>query len=184
MTSPLDRRLSRRRFLAASLTATGMGTAGGCLGATTGGANGDAELSVGGRPPGFTLTTTAGDDVSLYPVERPTITFFMAAWCSYCKRESETLTQIHDEFGDSIRILSVGVNPDRDTMDDLRQFRSEYSSGWAHAMGTPELIRDYRITALDTTYIVSTDGRTAYTDTGITGREAYRREVSKMRGRE
>ena len=137
-------------------------------------------LGVGEKPPDFTLQTTAGTPVSLHPVEQPTVLFFMAAWCTSCKQEESNLKQIHQKYGDDVRLISIDMDPDRDTMDDLRQFKQQYGGDWIHAMGTTQLIQTYRLTSLDTTYIIKQSGLTAYTDSDVTSVETFEQELTKL----
>ena len=138
-------------------------------------------LSVGEKPPDFTLATTAGTKVSLRPVEKPTVLFFMAAWCTSCKQEESNLKQIQQQYGDDVRLISIDMDPDRDTMDDLRQFKQQYGGDWIHAMGTQEFIQEYRLTSLDTTYIINQSGVTVYKDSNVTPVKTFERELKEPR---
>lgn len=137
-------------------------------------------LSVGEKPPDFTLQMTAERTVSLRPVEKPTILFFMAAWCTSCKQEESNLKQIQQQYDDDVRLISIDMDPDRDTMDDLRQFKQQYGGDWIHAMGTQQLIQKYRLTSLDTTYIIDQSGVTVYKDSDVTSVKTFERELSEL----
>jgi thiol-disulfide isomerase/thioredoxin len=151
--------------------------------ATTGaGQSGGAPsgLGVGERPPDFSLESVAGDTISLRPVEHPTVLFFMAAWCTSCKEEEHSLAQLHEQYGEQVRLISIDVDPQRDSMADLRQFKQQYGGDWPHLMGTTELIRAYRITSLDTTYLLDRQGVTQYTDTCVTSVETFNRQLTPL----
>lgn len=137
-------------------------------------------LEVGQKPPDFSLQTTAGTEVSLYPVEKPTALFFMAAWCLSCKQEEANLKQIHETFGDDIQLMSIEMDPDRDSMKDLQNFKKQYGGDWIHAMGTQEFIQTYRLTSLDTTYIINQNGVTTYKDSDVTSVTKYKNEFEKL----
>ena len=137
-------------------------------------------LSVGERPPDFSLESVAGNTVSLRPVKQPTVLFFMAAWCTSCKEEEHALAQIHETYGEQVRLISIDTDPNRDSMADLRNFKQQYGGDWPHVMGTTQLIRDYRITSLDTTYILDSQGVTRYTDTGVTSVATFKRELTPL----
>lgn len=151
---------------------------------TTTGDSGDTVaktgLKVGQKLPNFTLQTTTGDEVSLHPVEKPTALFFMAAWCTSCKQEEHNLKQVHETFGDDVRLMSIDMDPDRDSMKNLRQFKQQYGGDWIHAMGTKELIQTYRLTSLDTTYIIDQTGVTTYTDSDVTSSSQYKSEFKTL----
>ena len=137
-------------------------------------------LNVGQKPPDFSLQTTAGDKVSLHPVEKPTAVFFMAAWCTSCKQEEHNLKQVHETFGDDVRLMSIDMDPDRDSMKDLRQFKTQYGGEWIHAMGTQDLIQRYRLTSLDTTYIIDQHGVSVYKDSDVTSANQFKSEFKKI----
>lgn len=130
--------------------------------------------------PNFSLQTTEGNTVSLHPVEKPTALFFMAAWCTSCKQEEHNLKQVHEKFGEDVRLISIDMDPDRDSMQDLQKFNQKYGGDWIHAMGTKELIQKYRLTSLDTTYIINQDGVTVYTDSDVTSVAQFKREFKKL----
>lgn len=201
-----DRRLSRRRLLGTLGSGTLVGIAG-CLGlgtesspsssgeatthasddaatdATTGAKqSGGAPtgLSVGERPPDFSLESVAGDTVSLHPVKQPTLLTFMAAWCTSCKEEAHALTQLHKQYGEQVRLISIDTDPGRDSMADLRKFKQQYGGDWPHVMGTQQLIQDYRITSLDTTYLLDSQGVTQYKDTNVTSLATFKQQLKKL----
>lgn len=137
-------------------------------------------LNVGQKPPNFSLQTTAGTEVTLHPVEKPTAIFFMAAWCTSCKQEEHNLKQVHDTFGDEVRLISIDMDPDRDSMQDLQEFKAQYGGEWTHAMGTKELIQSYRLTSLDTTYIIDQNGVSTYKDSDVTPAGTFESEFKKL----
>lgn len=153
---------------------------GGTTAADSGGSDAKTGLNVGQKPPDFSLQTTTGDEATLHPVEKPTALFFMAAWCTSCKQEEGNLKQVHETFGDDIRLMSIDMDPDRDSMNDLRQFKTQYGGEWIHAMGTQELIRTYRLTSLDTTYIINQNDVTTYTDSDVTSVAQFKSEFKKL----
>lgn len=137
-------------------------------------------LNEGQKPPDFSLQTTAGNKVTLRPVEKPTALFFMAAWCTSCKQEEDNLKQVYEKFGEDVRLISIDMDPDRDTMNDLQKFKKQYGGEWIHAMGTKELIQTYRLTSLDTTYIINQDGVTVYTDSDVTSVTQFKSKFKKL----
>jgi thiol-disulfide isomerase/thioredoxin len=201
------RRLTRRQLLGTLASGTLVGVAG-CLGIgaessvppspeatpsssaegkgpniTTGaGQSGGAPsgLGVGERPPDFALKSVGGDTISLRPVEHPTVLFFMAAWCTSCKEEEHSLAQLHEQYGEQVRLISIDVDPQRDSMVDLRQFKQQYGGDWPHLMGTTELIRAYRITSLDTTYLLDRQGVTHYKDMGVTSVGTFTQQLTPL----
>lgn len=184
--------MSRRNLLLGGGVALAGGAA--AMNGVFGGADGSTDvyqkseaptgLSVDEKPPNFTLQTTGGGAVSLHGSDRPTVVFMMAAWCTTCRFESANLQEIKAKYGDSVRLISLDVDPGRDTMADLRRFQSEYGGDWIHAMGTRDIVQQYRVQALDTTYILNEYGVTVYKDTSITDASTLDRELSKLTGKD
>ncbi len=104
----------------------------------------------------------------------------MAAWCTSCKQEENNLKRVREIFGDDVRLISIDMDPDRDSMEDLRQFKTRYGGEWVHAMGTRELVRTYRLTSLDTTYIVDRNGVSTYKDSDVTSVARFESEFEKL----
>lgn len=143
-------------------------------------AGSETGLDVGQKLPDFGLQTTSGDEVSLHPIEKPTALFFMAAWCTSCKQEEHNLKQVHEKFGDDVRLISIDMDPDQDTLADLRKFKDQYGGDWIHAMGTRELIQKYRLTSLDTTYVIDQNGISVYKDSNVTSVAQFETEFEKL----
>jgi cytochrome oxidase Cu insertion factor (SCO1/SenC/PrrC family) len=137
-------------------------------------------LDVGQKPPDFSLQTTAGTEVTLHPIEKPTVLFLMAAWCTSYKQEEDNLKQVHETFGDDVQLIAIDMDPDRDSMEDLRQFKTQYGGDWIHAMGTKELIQTYCLTSLDVTYIINKNDVTTYTDSDVTSVDRFKTELQKL----
>lgn len=104
----------------------------------------------------------------------------MAAWCTSCKQEEHNLKQVHEKFGDDVRLISIDMDPDQDTLADLRKFKDQYGGDWIHAMGTRELIQKYRLTSLDTTYIIDQNGISVYKDSNVTSVAQFETEFEKL----
>lgn len=189
--------MDRRRFLAV-LAGSGTLSTAGCLGGPSSGLGqpspgGDGSsnrsndgdtvgLNEGQTPPDFSLESVDNGTVSLRPLEKPTVLFFMAAWCTSCKQEESHLRQVRQQYGDNVRLISIDADPDRDTMQDLAAFKKQYGGDWIHVMATTQLIQTYRLTSLDTTYIINAEGVTAYKDKGVTSVNTFTEQLEKVLG--
>lgn len=144
------------------------------------GSSAKSGLSVGKKPPEFSLESLAHGTVSLYPVQKPTVLSFIAVSCPSCREQEVNLKPVHERYGDEVRIMTISAEPNRDVRDDLRRFKEQYGSDWIHAIGTAQVIRNYRITSMDTTYILDTEGRITYKDTSVTSTKTFEEQVSKL----
>lgn len=131
-------------------------------------ANAAEGTSVGDQAPDFDLDPTDGDSVALYPVERPTVLIFIASSCPSCREQSLNLREVYDQLGDSIRAISIDINPHLSSMEDLRDFQEQYGGDWPHAMATAEFLDTYRARATDVTYVLDVGGTITYTDESVT----------------
>ncbi len=135
-----------------------------------------------GKAPEFKLTTLSGQVVSLKDFRgKPTILWFMAAWCPSCVSQAETLKTIKERFGDDVVIIAIdlwvrqvigeeqGGIPAED-VEDLIRFKERYGSdNWIWALDTDGVTIKYGITAVDSTVVISPDGRIVYKHMGPTG---------------
>ena len=159
-----------------------LGTAG-CLGlgdSKSQGSSVETGLDVGEQPPDFSLESLDRRTVSLFPVRRPTVLSFIAVSCPSCRDQEVNLKPVHERYGDQVRIMTISAEPNRDVRDDLRRFKEQYGGDWIHAIGTAQVIRDYRITSMDTTYVLDTQGRITYNDTSVTSTKTFEEQVSQL----
>lgn len=66
--------------------------------------------------PDWALTSSEQESVRLSAAvqQQPVILFFWATWCPYCKALMPHLQSIHEEYGDSIKILAINIRDDAD----------------------------------------------------------------------
>lgn len=145
-------------------------------------ATGSMGVRVGDRAPGFQLQDVLTEQTVAHQAGKPTILFFMASWCASCGAEETALAQVRAKYGDGVQIVSVDVDTANDTPDSLKQFARSFRANWPHAMDTNDMIRKFRLRALDTTYVIASDGTIAYTDMVPTSPRVYDQILSKLIG--
>lgn len=136
--------------------------------------------SVGDQAPDFELESTDGNPVALYSVERPTVLIFIASSCPSCREQSLNLREVHDQLGDSIRAISIDIDPNLSSMEDLRDFQEQYGGDWPHAMATAEFLETYRARATNTTYVLDVGGTITYTDDSVTSVETLEGQLTQL----
>lgn len=136
--------------------------------------------SVGDQAPDFELETTDDDSVALYPVERPTVLIFIASSCPSCREQSLNLREADDQLGDSIRPISIDIDPHLSSIEDLRDFQEQYGGDWPHAMATAEFLEAYRARATDTTYVLDVSGTITYTDESVTSVGTLENQLTQL----
>lgn len=143
-------------------------------------ANATEGTDVGDQAPDFELETTDGDSVALYPVEQPTVLIFIASSCSSCREQSLNLREVYDQWGDSIRPISIDIDPHLSSLEDLRDFQEQYGGDWPHAMATAEFLETYRAQATNTTYVLDVGGTITYTDESVTSVETLEDQLTQL----
>lgn len=114
-------------------------------------------------------------------LEKPTILYFVAAWCFTCIPETQALARIHEEMGDQVNILIFDLDTTEDE-DDLRRFK-ERADGADHLWVMDEenrVTQAYNVRILDTTIIIDRNGGEAYRDSVPTGYNKLKAELTAL----
>ena len=107
--------------------------------------------------PDWTLKSINGEPVTLSAVtrERPTILFFWASWCPYCKALMPHLQSILLEYGADVEILAVNFREDGDAA----KFRREAGYGFTLIPDGDDVARAYGVWATPGLLIVDRERR-------------------------
>ncbi len=146
-----------------------------------------------GEAPDFRLRTINGEVISLKDLRgKPVILWFMAAWCPSCVGQAQALKEVEEILGDRVAIVAIdlwvrdvigeeqGGIPAED-IDDLIRFKERYgSNGWIWTLDTDKAVIKYGITAVDSTVIVSPEGRIVFKRMGPTGAEPLLEVLEKI----
>jgi thiol-disulfide isomerase/thioredoxin len=79
------------------------------------------------QPPPFAAQTAAGETLR-FPEDLagPTVVFFWASWCPFCKALMPHLQSIIDEYGGAVRILAPNFREDEDPAAILEEYGYEF----------------------------------------------------------
>jgi thiol-disulfide isomerase/thioredoxin len=125
-------------------------------------ATGRVGTAVGDVAPTFAVQDIQGQTVTL-AVGRPTLLYFVAAWCSSCAYGEGQLRQLHDEAGPRLSLITVDVDPQQDTPQMVAAFAADYGGPWPAVLDVGQRITElYRVTSLDSSYLVNGQGVIAY----------------------
>jgi peroxiredoxin len=114
-------------------------------------------------------------------LDKPTVLYFVAAWCSTCIPEAQALARVYGELGDKVNILIF----DGDTSekeDSLRRFKEAADGGdhlWVMDKGAL-ISQAYDVRSLDTTIIIDGQGKQAYRDSVPTGYKTLKTELTAL----
>lgn len=114
---------------------------------------------------------------------KPVIVFIMAYWCGTCVPEAQALARLHEEYGDRVTILALDVDPSStpERLAAFKQFVGDPDYVWAFDKGAV-VTQAYRVRSLDTTFIISPDGRIVYTDAVPTSYDQLKAQLVRLLG--
>lgn len=115
-------------------------------------------LDVGNRAPNFSVTTLAGETVSLRELEGQVVLLnFWGTWCGPCRREMPEFQDIYEDLsGEGFTILALAV---RDTEDAMREFRDELGLTFPLALDVDDAISaEYAIPGQPSSFILDANG--------------------------
>ena len=115
-------------------------------------------VELGRYAPDFTLTSLAGDSVTLSDLRGKTVILnFWASWCAPCRREMPLLEATYEAYaGDDLVVLAVNLGEEQRRVEGFAEDMAvtfPVFSDEATSVGTL-----YRVRGVPTTYFVDRDG--------------------------
>ena len=118
--------------------------------------------ALGDTAPSFSAKDIQGQTVTL-AAGKPTLMYFVAAWCSSCAYGDTQLRQVYDRYGHALRLITIDVDPQQDTPRMVAAFAKHYGGPWPEVLDQGErLTRLYHVTSLDSSYLVNAQGVIVY----------------------
>jgi len=111
------------------------------------------------QPPGFTAETAQGETFR-YPadLQGPTIMFFWASWCPFCKALMPHLQSIIDESEYAVRVVALNFLEDEDPI----AYLDEYGYQFLLIPGAEEIAESWGVKATPGLYLVDRSGRAVF----------------------
>jgi thiol-disulfide isomerase/thioredoxin len=129
----------------------------------------------------FTLTNIDGVQFSLSDYRGKVVLLdFFATICAPCVEEIPVLKLLHQEFNETVVIISISISPEIDTVEKLQLFRQENEINWTIARDTAEVNSDYGINTIPTLIIVDQEGYIRYQHVGLTEQQVLQGEVNEV----
>lgn len=126
-----------------------------------------AGLPVGATAPEVRVQTLDGASVAFgeFVGDTPVIVEFWATWCPLCRALEPGFAELHDEYGDALRIVRIGV-PENQSREQQRTYVERRGIGGVHLFD-PEGEAYRAFAATHTSYVVVLDTRGRVTYTGV-----------------
>lgn len=137
----------------------------------SGGGTSSVGTDIGQTAPPFEVTTTDGATLRSRDLRGQIIVLTSAAaWCQTCALEAEQLASAYNQdAAREVTFLTVDIDP-QDTPEAINAFRTRMQTPWAHASASSaaQLIRDFRLSRFEITYVIDARGIVRYHDASIT----------------
>lgn len=124
-------------------------------------------LPTSGQPaPSLDLATLDGRRFSLDGIEgRPTLVYFFAPWCTYCKFSSDNLTRLR-RWRDEADLEIVSVVLDWQSLDEVRDYAERHELNMPVLLGDVSTAMSWKVYAFPTYYVLDSEQRIKRRDIG------------------
>ena len=116
------------------------------------------------QAPSFHFSGLNGESFD-FPVQRadkPTLLYFWATWCPYCKKATPRVVKLHEQFSEQINVLAVNVGIN-DSVVKAQQYLRDYDIHFPVAFDHESRISQaYHVFGTPVFVIVSQSGQILY----------------------
>ena len=114
-------------------------------------------LNVGNLAPDFTLTDLDGNQVTLSDFRGKAVFInFWATWCPPCRAEMPEIEAVYQAYKDrDVVVIGVDLN---ESVNEVRQYVEEGGYSWIFVIDTGLVSRNYRVTAIPTSFFLDKEG--------------------------
>jgi cytochrome c biogenesis protein CcmG/thiol:disulfide interchange protein DsbE len=139
-----------------------------------------SAIEVGKPAPDFSVQTIDGQQFSLAAHKgKPVIMFAMFGGCGECIPVGQTLNQIQKDYaarGMSVIAIDILENEPTST---LEQYRDFVQAKFPLVSYNEHVVRAYRLTAPEITYVIDKNGNIAYINQKGLSYEQYKQQIEK-----
>ena len=133
--------------------------------------NGDDIPDTGNKEPApdFSILSIDGAPVELAAYRGKVVVLdLFATWCGPCRTQMGELNQLRAYYPKSeVVILSVDVDQ-KETTQEIRNFRDEYNADWSFSSDTDNLGQKYDASSIPTMAVIDQDGNMVFRHAGVT----------------
>src|SRR5690606_1004353 len=140
-----------------------------------------APLKEGEQAIDFELQTLTGDTMRLFHNDgKPTLINFWASWCPPCKKEMPDLQDAYEKYGDEVNFFMVNLSFN-DDLDNMNAYIEENRFTFPILLDkTGNVLKDYEVIAIPTTYIVNKDNIITHKITGPMSKDTIQSIINEI----
>jgi len=142
---------------------------------------GSVPNKIGDLAPNFTATTvdlssgSAGENITLSDLKntgKPTVLYFWATWCPFCRDELTNLKSIYPQYKDKVNFVAVDVDIEEDAGTIAKDVNSRGYLGNFTLASVP-LLQDYKIYDTSTKYVIARNGTILFSGAGEVSKQYW-----------
>lgn len=120
-----------------------------------------------GLAPDFTLKTLDDQEITLSNLKGKVILLdFWATWCGPCRESIPHLIQLYKDYREN-GFEMIGISLDKGDATVVHHFAKSMDIPYPIVMATEEVIRNYRVTSIPTTFFIDKEGKIRERITGF-----------------
>lgn len=124
--------------------------------------------TVGNRAPDFTLTTVDGKNLTLAYFKatgKPTVFYFWATWCPFCRDELTRLKSIYPQYQDKVNFVAVDVDVEESAQTITNEVNLRGYLG-TYTLANVPMLEAYKVYNTATKYVIASNGTIIYFSPG------------------
>ncbi len=120
-----------------------------------------------GLAPDFTLKTLEGQEITLSQLKGKVVLLdFWATWCGPCRESIPHLIQLYKTYREN-GFEVIGMSLDKGDAEVVRNFARAMDIPYPIVMAPEDVVRNYRVTAIPTTFLIDKEGKIRERTTGF-----------------
>ncbi|MDA1197075.1 MAG: redoxin domain-containing protein [Nanoarchaeota archaeon] len=134
--------------------------------------------NVGDKAPDFIVIDIENNIIQLSTFEKPTIAYFFATWCPYCRQDLNVLKEVIPNYKDKVNIIAIDLDIS-ETKEQLENYKAEFGMDIPFAIATLKILQDYQVTHTTSKYAIK-NGNMIYAGSGAFSKEQWELLLNKL----